>query len=289
MTGPVPPLLTGPAADAVREVYERETTRAGGAWHSLITAAGTAGVRPIVADDADRVIEGYSVQKLAVAVAVLDKVDRGELALGHRLDLTAELILGGSGIYALHTVWGDELTIANVLTAMIVMSDNTAVRMCGRVAPAAEINEILAAKGFTHTRVEPVADPHRFYLGTTTPRETHDLLWRLATGALLGPESSAFLLSLARWIDGYHDGVRRTMSSAERSRVATKYGADFNTRGAARHEAGIMFGPDGKPALTYAMFADALGDLGNYGSTHPAVQAHAIIGRTLLDHLPHLP
>lgn len=78
-----------------------------------------------------------------------------------KLDLTESIILGGSGIYHLHTVWGDEITIANFLTAMLLVSDNTAVRMCGRVVPALEINDILAAKGFVHTRVEPVANPNR--------------------------------------------------------------------------------------------------------------------------------
>src|SRR6185436_16116683 len=174
------------------------------------------------------------------------------------------VVLGGSGIYFLHTVWGDDITIANVLTAMLLVSDNTAVRMCGRVVPAAEVNQILAAKGFVHTRVEPVANPNRFFLGVTTPREMHDLLWRLATKTLLSPASCTFLLSITRWINGYMDGARRVMSSEERSRVATKYGADFNTLGASRHEAGIMFGPDGQPVLTYSMFCDAHPDQNNY-------------------------
>jgi beta-lactamase class A len=272
---------------AIAETYAERKANAGGTWHTHIAAVDSTGTpQPVVEDDADHVTHGYSVQKLAVATAVLDKIDRGELSLGQKLDLPADLILGGSGIYFLHTVWGDQITIANVLTAMLLVSDNTAVRMCGRVAPAAEINEILAAKGFTHTRVEPVTNPNRFFLGTTTPRETHDLLWRLATKTLLMPASCDFLLSILRWTSGYMDGVRRNMSSQERSRVATKSGADFNTLGASRHEAGIMFGPDGTPKLTYAMFAEALGELDNYGATHPAVQAHAVIGRTMFDHLP---
>jgi beta-lactamase class A len=276
---------SGPAC--IRSTYEREKAKAGGTWHTHIAGVDATGLpQPIVEDDADHVTQGYSVQKLAVATAVMDKIDRGELSLGQKLDLPADIILGGSGIYFLHTVWGDQITIANFLTAMLLVSDNTAVRMCGRVVPAAEINEILAAKGFVHTRVEPVANPNRFYLGTTTPREMHDLLWRLATKTLLSPGSCTFLLSITRWINGYMDGVRRVMSSEERSRVATKYGADFNTLGASRHEAGIMFGPDGLPKLTYAMFAEALSDQDNYGSTHPAVQAHAVIGRTMLDNLP---
>lgn len=271
----------------IRNTYLREKARAGGTWHTHIAGVDATGqLTPIVEDDADHVTQGYSVQKLAVATAVMDKIDRGELSLGQKLDLPGDIILKGSGIYFLHTVWGDNITIANFLTAMLLVSDNTAVRMCGRVVPALEINEILASKGFVHTRVEPVGNPNRFFLGTTTPREMHDLLWRLANKTLLSPASCGFLLSITRWINGYMDGVRRVMSSEERSRVASKYGADFNTLGASRHEAGIMFGPDGLPKLTYAMFAEGLGDLDNYGSTHPAVQAHAVIGRTMMDCLP---
>ena len=156
-------------------------------------------------------------------------------------------------------------------------------RLCGRFSPALEINAILEAKGFAKTRVEPVANPNRFFLGVTTPREMHDLLSRLAAGTLLSPASCRFLLGILRWINGYHDGIRRNMSSAERSRVATKYGADFNTLGAARHEAGIMFGADGAPVLTYALFAEGLGEVDNYGATHPAVEAHAALGRTMFN------
>ncbi|MFY1693224.1 serine hydrolase [Plantactinospora sp. WMMB782] len=280
--GPLGP--TGTAQATIRQAYAAQKARAGGVWHSHIAMVNSTGaLETVVADDVDRVTHGYSVQKLAVAVAVMDKIDRGQLRLDQKLDLTADIILGGTGIYFLHTVWGDDVTVANFLTAMLLVSDNTAVRMCGRVVPALEINEILAAKGFTHTRVEPVANPNRFFLGVTTPRETHDLLWRLANKTIVTPKSANFLLGILRWINGYHDGVRRNMSSAERSRVATKYGADYDELGAARHEAGIMFDAAGAPTLTYAMFADSLGDLDNYGATHPAVQAHAALGRVMFD------
>jgi beta-lactamase class A len=268
----------------IRRVYARQKANAGGTWYSRIAMVDASGaMAAVVEDDADHVVHGYSVQKLAVATAVLDKVDRGLLRLDQKLDLPADIILGGSGIYHLHTVWGDDITIANFLTAMLLVSDNTAVRMCGRVAPALEINEILAAKGFVHTRVEPVANPNRFFLGVTTPREMTDLLLRLANKTLLSAGSCDFMLGILRWVNGYHDGIRRNMSSTERSRVASKYGADFNTLGAARHEAGVMFGADGAPVLVYGLFAEGLGELDNYGATHPAVQAHARLGRVMFD------
>ncbi|WP_433222607.1 serine hydrolase [Dactylosporangium sp. CS-047395] len=273
-----------PPNEKIRRVYARQKAKAGGTWYSHVTRVGAGGTfENVVEDDADHVVNGYSVQKLAVATAVMDKIDRGQLQLGQKLDLQADIILGGSGIYFLHTVWGDDITVANFLTAMLLVSDNTAVRMCGRVVPALEINDILAAKGFVHTRVEPVANPNRFFLGTTTPHEITNLLTRLAGGTLLSPSSCTFLLGILRWINGYHDGIRRNMSSEERSRIATKYGADFNTLGAARHEAGIMFGADGAPALVYGFFAEGLADLDNYGATHPAVEAHSVLGRTLFD------
>ncbi|WJK40823.1 serine hydrolase [Solwaraspora sp. WMMA2056] len=275
--------------ERIRRGYARQRRRAGGQWCALVSrVTGDGGWEPVFADDADRVVPGYSVQKLAVAVAVLDKVDRGLLRLDDRLDLAAPDILGGSGIYHLHGVWGDTVTVANVLTAMLLVSDNTAVRLCGRVAAAREINEILAAKGLTHTRVEPVADPHRFLLGVTTPRETHDLLVGLAGRTLLSAGSCRFLLRVLRGAAGYHDGVRRTMSSAERARVATKHGADVDAdvNAAARHEVGIIADADGAPALVYAFFADGLDDPDNYGATHPAVEAHAVLGRLLLDAVP---
>lgn len=268
----------------IGKVYAKQKEAAGGRWHSMVTAVNDEGVvTPIVTDDADFVTNGYSVQKLFVAMTVMDKIDRGLLRLDQKLDLQASIILGGSGIYFLHSVWGDDITIGNFLTAMLLVSDNTAVRMCGRVVPALEVNQILAAKGFVNTRVVPVANPNRFFLGVTTPREATDFLWRLANKTILSPSSCDFLLRILRWVNGYHDGIRRNMSSSERSRVATKYGADFNTLGAARNEAGIMFDASGAPVLTYAFFADSLGELDNYGSTHPAVEAHAVLGRTMFD------
>jgi beta-lactamase class A len=270
----------------LHRLYRRERERAGGDWRAYVAVAraGPVGGWEVLLDDgADRVTHGYSLQKVALAVAVLDRVDRGRLRLGTRVRLGEEHVLGGAGLYHLQPVHGDDLTLANVLAAMLLVSDNTAVRLCGEVVPGPEINEILAGKGLTHTRVEPVPDRRRFWLGVTTARETADLLRRLAERTLLAPASCDFVLRVARATGGYCDGIRRDMSSAERARVATKAGADFDERGAARHEAGLIVDRAGAPALVYAFLADALGDADDYGGTHPAVRAHAALGRALMD------
>jgi len=266
------------ASRRIGRAYARETARAGGAWQAYVTVAGVA--EAAVSDAPDTELEAYSVNKIAVATAVLDKVDRGLLALDQRVDVTADIVVpGGDGIFSLDGAYPSSVTLGHVLAALLTVSDDTAVRLCGLVAPAAEINEILVAKGFPHTQVEPVANPNRFFLGRSTPRETHALLQALVAGTLLSPTSTDAILSRLRAPIAFTDGIRREMSSSERLRIATKAGW-FD---AARHEAGVIFDAAGAPLLTYALFADGQAGADDFGATHPAVQARARMGRAFLD------
>ncbi|MET8350269.1 MULTISPECIES: serine hydrolase [unclassified Micromonospora] len=274
------PTTPAQAARRVAAAYTRFSTAAGGNWQAYVSVADPAGAPVVaVAAEADRRIEAYSVNKIAVATAVLDKVDRGLLTLDQRVEVTAAIVVpGGDGIFSLDGAYPSSVTLGHVLATLLTVSDDTAVRLCGSVCPAAELNAILVGKGFPNTQVEPVANPNRFFLGTSTPRETHDLLRALVAGTLLSPASTAFLLGLLRAPVAFTDGIRRTMSSDERARIATKAGwfAD------ARHEAGIIFDRSGAAVLTYALFADGQADPDDFGATHPAVQARAAMGPRFL-------
>lgn len=260
--------------------YQVHTAQAGGSWHSLVRVTNGAGqLTPVVEAGADTPMWAYSVNKIAVALAVLDKVDRGELQLDQKLTLTPDIIAVGSGIYHLQGVYGDELTLANLMTAMLMTSDNTAVRLLSKVVPGPELNAILVKKGFTATHVDPIPGSTRFYLGQTTAREMSAMLEGIANHTLISERSATFMLGIMRWVNGYNDGVRRNMSSAERSMVASKYGAFEDSR----NEVGIMFGDNGKPAAIYTYFNEYVGDIDNYGATNPAVQAEAVMGRELFD------
>ncbi|MFI7022088.1 serine hydrolase [Micromonospora sp. NPDC049900] len=231
-------------------------------------------------ESADRRVEAYSVNKIAVATAVLDTVDRGLLALDRQVEVTAELATPDSdGIFGLAGAYPSRVTLGHVLANLLTVSDDVAVRLCAQVCPAAEVNRIVAAKGFPGTSVQPVPDSPRYHLGTSTARETHDLLRALVGGTLLSPASTEFVLRMLRSPVAFTDGVRRTMSSAERARIATKAGWFRD----ARHEAGVIFDTAGAPRLTYAFFAAGQPGADDFGATHPAVQARARLGRRLLD------
>ena len=270
------------AVARVGAAYRRETSRAGGNWQAYVSLSSPAGGDPMVAvaESADRRIEAYSVNKIAVAVAVLDKVDRGLLTLDQRVEVSAAIVVpGGDGIFSLDGAYPSQVTLGHVLANLLTVSDDTAVRLCGLLCPAAELNQILRDKGFPNTQVEPVANPNRFYLGTSTPRETHDLLRALVGGTLLTPSSTDVVLRLLRSPVAFTDGIRREMSSTQRARIATKAGwfAD------ARHEAGVNSDAAGGPVLTNARSASAQPGADDYGATHPAVAARARLGRRFLD------
>jgi len=267
--------------------YKQETKKAKGTWSSYIGVANPNGtVKPAVEAEADRVVEAQSVNKIAVAVAVLDKVDRGLLTLDQRIEVTADIVIQDTdGIFGLDGAYPSSVTIGHALAALLTVSDNTAVRLSGLVCPPAELNQILRDKGFVHTQVEPAPNPNRFWLGTTTPREMFTLLQKLVKGELLSPASTAHLLTVLRSLTSFTDGIRLELSSNERLQVATKAGWFDHDR----NEAGIVFDAAGKPVITYALFATGAfrGDLAanevNFSATHPALRARAAIGRTLYD------
>jgi beta-lactamase class A len=285
---PVPASLSATQLrDYVAAVYHVCSANAGGTWGALITVADTdGGLMPAVQQRQDTVVEAYSVNKIAVATAVLDKIDRGELTLDQRVDVTDEIIQPISdGIFCLDQAYPSSITLGHVMAAMLTVSDDIAVRLCGLVCPGPEVNEILVAKGFPNTQVQPVeGNPNRMYLGLTTPREMHDLLQGLLKGTVVSASSRDFLFSLVRSPIAFTDGIRREMSSDERARVATKAGW-FDD---ARNEAGIVFDTDGRPVLTYSMFAAGMAGPDNFGATHPALQARAVMGRSWLSAVDHL-
>lgn len=272
---------------SIASVYARETAKARGTWSSYVSIPDADGaIAPVVQQRADDLVEAYSVNKIAVATAVLDKIDRGQLRLDQRVDVTSDIVIpDGDGVFNLDGAYPSSVTLGHALATLLTVSDDTAVRLCGLVAPAKEINDILKAKGFPKTQVEPVANPNRFYLGQTTPREMHDLLQKLLKGQLLSTTSTSYLLKLLRSPTAFTDGIRLDMSTDERLRVATKAGWLKD----GRNEAGLMFGTASKPVLIYSMFASgtftgsAAANDANFAATHPAIAARAAMGRAFLD------
>jgi hypothetical protein len=157
------------------------------------------------------------------------------------------------------------------------------------VAPPAEARRRIqrayrretAKAGGTWWSLVTVAEPDGTHVPAVDDKadEAHTLLGKLAGGSMVSPAATRFMLGVMRWADGFHDGVRRNMSSDERLRTAIKYGAVSN----GRHEVGVMFNGDGSPQLIFSFFADLPGHGANFGATNPLVEVRARLGRCMFD------
>jgi beta-lactamase class A len=102
--------------------------------------------------NAGKTMRSASLIKLPILTCALEKVARGELSLEQRHVLKTDEVAGGAGI--LHTLQdGLPLTLYDLLTFMIIVSDNTATNMvidlCGQDA----INAYMQNLGLTQTKL----------------------------------------------------------------------------------------------------------------------------------------
>jgi beta-lactamase class A len=145
----------------------------------LVTGA-EVGVRP------DVVFEAQSVIKLAIAIRCYQLADDGRLDLDERVCLTRSDSVGGTGLLQ-YFQDGLEPTLRDLLTAMIVVSDNSAVDLLlARIGGVAGLNAWLAASGYPTARmVQTMLESVRFPYVLADARHaslTRAQVYALATG-----------------------------------------------------------------------------------------------------------
>ncbi len=148
-----------------------------------------------VAIDADKPVQTASVIKLVILYEALQQLRTGKVHLTDTLTLPPAARVPGSGILTLLDA-PLTLTFKDILTLMIVMSDNTATNLAIDHLGLAAINAALPLPN-THlykkvfTPVDPGTklpdDFKQFGLGKTTPHEITTVMQKLVTCDLGGP------------------------------------------------------------------------------------------------------
>ena len=265
------------AAAAIAAVYNLETAAAGGNWRAYITVARPDGSLVTAVDSrSGESVSARSTNKLAVAATVLDRVDRGSASLAQQLTVDETFVeWDGDGVIPFDGVYPTSIALGHDLSLMLSISEDTANALCSQIVTAAEINEYLAAKAFTTTRVRTIPDSRRWYLGYTSAREMHDLWVRLTTGTLLSEASSAYMLKILRCAEAFREGVRHGLSTPTRTRIATKAGW-YNGE---RSETGCVYDGAGVPVVRYAMYADHTVGVDDFSVNNPLCAARARMGK----------
>lgn len=119
-------------------------------------AAQEIGGDEVIAFNGDETFAMASTYKVAIAAAVLDRVDRGELSLDHMVEITPDMMMIGDAALSDTFVHpGLQLSVANLIEIMITESDNTATDISMGLAGGPEaVTEYLRRLGITDFRID---------------------------------------------------------------------------------------------------------------------------------------
>jgi len=191
---------------------ERITTDVSATWGIYVKSLETG---EEIAIDADRQMDTMSVIKIPLMAEVFQQIKEGKFALADKYTLTKDDILPGTGVMRSLDP-GDTFTVRDLLTLMIIVSDNTATDVLYRMVGGPEaVNRRMLALGLKQT-VAPASarvwfdainasrDPAQFHregkhpFGLSTPREIAQLLEMMEKGTLVDKASSDRMLLMLR-------------------------------------------------------------------------------------------
>ncbi|HWP99755.1 MAG TPA: serine hydrolase [Vicinamibacterales bacterium] len=168
-----------------------------------------------IAIDADRRMDTMSVIKIPLMVEVFQQAKEGRIRLSDRYTLVEEDKLPGTGILRSLDP-GATVTLRDLVTLMIIVSDNTATDVLYRLVGGPEaVNRRMQALGLRETRAPATArawfdalraapSPAEFHrarrhpFGLSTPRETGRLLELIARREAVDRASSEAMLDIMR-------------------------------------------------------------------------------------------
>jgi beta-lactamase class A len=168
-----------------------------------------------IAIDADRQMETMSTIKIPLMVEAFEQIKAGKFALTDTYTFVQADSQPGTGtIQRLDP--GAVMTVKDLITMMIIVSDNTATEVLYRMVGGPEaVNRRMDALGLPHTRAMNVPSrwfpslrsaptTEQFYregkypFGLTTPREMGRLLEMMERGTLVDRSSSDLMLRIMR-------------------------------------------------------------------------------------------
>jgi beta-lactamase class A len=191
---------------------ERTTRSVNATWGVYVKSLETG---EEIAIDADRQMETMSTIKIPLMIEVFEQIKAGKFKLTDKYTFAAADSQPGTGtIQRLDP--GAVMTVKDLITMMIIVSDNTATEVLYRMAGGPDaVNARMQAMGLRNTRgmnvpskwfpqLRAAATTEQFYrdgkypFGLSTPREMGRLLEMMERGTLVDKPSSELMLRIMR-------------------------------------------------------------------------------------------
>lgn len=228
--------------------------------------------------------ETASTIKLFVLAALFERIEKGEIALSDMLEYRQEHVIDGSGVLSSMEV-GTKLSIKNIATLMIIVSDNIATNMLIDFLGVGQINDCIQKLGCGDTILHNRIDFEKYSkLGTSTPEDYAGMWVRMAQGKLISPRASEQMLDICRQ-QHYNSMLTKNLPpyyldadnyDEEIIYVASKSGS----MNACRNDGGIVSTPYGKYVIVLfnRNFSDS-----QYYPDHPATVFGSKVSRLIFD------
>jgi beta-lactamase class A len=215
-----------------------------------------------VAMDSDAVVQTASVIKLTILFEAMEQIRAGKARWDDKLTLAPGDGVSGSGILGLLDT-PQTLTLKDVLTLMVIVSDNTATNMAIDRLGLDAINRRIAWMGLKDTHLykkigKPASGPMpedqpKFGLGKTTAREMARVIERIGRCQLGAPEEAsqpgdAAICTVALTMlrnQFYRDTIPRYIEAMDASEAGSGIASKTGSLNAVRADVALVAGKSG--------------------------------------------
>jgi beta-lactamase class A len=224
--------------------------------------------------DADKPVQTASVIKLAILFEAMEQIRAGKAKWDEKLTLAKGEAVSGSGVLMFFDA-PTQLTLKDVLTMMVIVSDNTATNLAIDRFGVDAVNARIAWMGLKDTHLykkvmKPAtgpmpADQPKFGLGKTTPREMAIVMQRIGRCQLAGPGEAALpgdaaicetALKMLR-NQFYRDTIPRYLEKLDSSETGSAIASKTGSLNAVRADVAIVAGKTGPMVLSIFTYDNA--------------------------------
>lgn len=249
--------------------------------------------------DPDAVVQTASVIKLTILYEAMEQVRSGKAHWEDKITLQSGDAVSGSGVLLFFDA-PLTMTLKDVLSMMVIMSDNTATDLAMDKLGLDAINDRIAWMGLKNTHLykkigkpatEPMpADQPKYGLGKTTPREMAEVMERIGRCELDAPgtparpvsEKDAVICAVAMKMlrnQFYRDTIPRYLEKLDTTESGSGTASKTGSLNAVRNDVAIVAGKSGPMVLSIFTYdnADTGWTADNEGELTIAKLAKAIV------------
>jgi beta-lactamase class A len=224
--------------------------------------------------DADRPVQTASIIKLTILFEAMEQIRAGNASWDEKLTLASGDAVSGSGVLMFFDA-PMQLTLKDVLTMMVIVSDNTATNLAIDRFGVDAVNARIASLGLKNTHLYkkvmkpapgpmPVGQP-KFGLGKTTAREMATVMERIGRCQLAGsgetvlPGDAAICEVAQKMLRNqfYRNTIPRYLEKLDSSETGSAIASKTGSLDAVRADVAIVAGKTGPMILSIFTYDNA--------------------------------